>query len=371
MITGIVMTILGVIGAGIGLVFVFTGMMEKAGAWIITVVNVLILLVGCGLIGWGYHQEQQQQAIRRQEAIMRAKKQKAQQELDKKKQAENKLKKLERADQTNNNKVEMRQLNEKEYALPANVIYKLYNNDGQSFFDTQYPSANDKEYALKHIGLTLPGLHIKMLNGQTATVDNVPTDKRKIVLVNLKINLQGHDQTVLTNTDDIGNDIQQIESLSKNYPDVNFIICFPYNTRKTWNAFLQQSDPDAVQNIKGYNLIALGPDNPDVGGNYGSLHDLFSKSLEMNSTYGAIFLDQHDRIAMTIRDAKNSSEDVGTMFTRFTNLAFTSNDAQKVYNMLKPEAEIEAIVAGDNRNLNESNSKTLHAKGQSTDDGDD
>ena len=360
MITGIILLILGIIAAAVGGIFIVKQMMDIRGALVIVGGGLLILIISVILIAVGNHQQKQAQLIRQQQILMTRKKEKAKKELFKKKQAEEKHKKLMGL---GSSEVPMRQLGPQQYAMTPQTIYRMYTNKGQDFFDAQYDDGDSKNYALKHIGLTLPDLHFRTLTGQTATIDNLAGDNKKVVLALIHISYQKDNHQIINNTSQVESEISLLQGMSLNYPKVNFIMAFPNVDRKIWNAFTKNLDDESKQDLKGYKLITLGGDNPNIGANYGSLNNFAVKTLNWNNKDVLITIDKHDRIALTEYGQfanGNSSDDGQALLTRFINLSFASNDSQKVYNMLKPQSVIDGITkAGEQGLTNDDNDNNV------------
>ena len=372
---GILLLALGLIMAVVGFVFLKKDMMDPKGALIIAGLGILNVLVSIGLISWGAYQNHQAQMIRQQEIIMAHRKAQVKKEMEKKKKAEEEHKRL-MGKTDNSSEIAMRQLTSAQYAMTPNTIYRMYNSQGQNFFDAQYDTGEAKNYALKHIGLTLPGLTFKTTTNQTARVDNLKGDNKKVMLFLLNIQHDPRNKQVITNSSDIDSELRLIQGMAMNYPDVSFIIAFPNDDRTTWNAFLKTVSGTIQAQYQNYKLMVLGSDNNNVGSNYGGLANFAQKTLNWNGKNTLIAIDKHDRVALTQYGSftsGNSSADGQTILTRTVNLAFTSNDAQKVYNMLKPDSQIQEIQQAGNQGLTNDtiDGKTKQSKAPVAPDGDD
>lgn len=223
------------------------------------------------------------------------------------------------------------------YTLNPDTIYKMYNKDGQSFFDTQYDDNSSKNYALQHIGMYFPAMHFNTTTGQVATIDNLSKNKRKVILVVL--GKDNGDYKANSST------MKLMRSLIPNYPEVNFITIFPTSNKSDVDKMMKEND------MKDYGIIVTQDQNQtSVGNNLGNLQQFATQNLGFkNDRPLLIALDQNDRIALTNNDYSTFSQD---NVNHMINLAFNGLPGQKAYNMLRSSKELQHLANENDQTFN-------------------
>ena len=358
-IIGLIVCIIGILVTVTGLIFWIGRIMEKSGSIFITIAGAIVGIIGGILLIFGYHQQKQALAARQAYLIQQKKKIIAKQKAEKKAQQEKRNKELQ-IQKEKKNQVQIRELSAEDYKLEPDTIYKMYNARGQDYFDTQYDNGTNKDYALKHIGLTVPGLQFQTTKGQTATIDNLRPQDRKVVLTFLYVSNgdQGGTNAIQTNNYAI-QVIKVINGLTADYPDVNFLLCFPDNTTKQVQEFFSQSistNESSSNALSAYKYLVTENGNNNVGSNYGSLSNFANRIINYHKIPTIISVDQRDRISLTEHQSDlANNNDIGSSMDRFINFAFTSNDNNKVYNMLRSQQEINRIRNEGNQSYQNNN----------------